>query len=119
LIDGGLMDDGFKGLYFDGPFYAKGDCSHNCGRHSCKVGQGCVLDETGDYKGLTECFNNCTLYDYSNTESCIKSDAGQYSSLDECIDNTYTYSCVDGCKGLLEIHGVLMQGQTDTNLLRW
>jgi C1A family cysteine protease len=111
--------DGCKGLYFDGPFYAKGDCSHNCGAHSCKVGQGCVLDETGDYKGLTECFNNCTLYDYSNTEGCIKSDAGQYSSLDECIDNTYTYSCVDGCKGLYFKGPFYAKGDCIDNCTPW
>ena len=83
-----------------GQYPTEDKCNHNCMKHSCKVGEGCVLDKNGEYKGLEECLNSCTLYDYSGTVGCTVTSKGKYSTLQKCIDDNYTYSCINGCKGL-------------------
>ena len=68
-------------------------------RHSCKEGQGCVLDKLGEFENYSTCIENCTLWDCSQGK-CGISSKGMFESKNHCEKNL-GYDCSNGCSELV------------------
>ena len=88
---------------FQGEYETEADCIDHLHkkthRHSCKEGEGCVINKLGDYKNYSACVEGCTLWDCS-TGSCVKSSKGTFESENHCEKNL-GYDCSNGCDELV------------------